>query len=206
MVIIEKFYASHDGEEFNDGPYDTREEAAHIAPHEGYGEYAPGITFQVGKAKNIEDVVVIKGWKILEDIHDQAREEVGEMVDDWLYDVPKAEEDDLSKMLTDTLIQWMEKYGRLATFCKITDITEHTHLCQTEEECEKYLDTYPDVPVKQPPAPKPEPTVEPIVEIPEPAKEEMIPTPEVECIQEIPESDVLDDEVIADRDPNIKTE
>lgn len=123
---MNKFYISVDSEYFNQGPYDTREEAVvemkkEIHSHD-CNEFYTGIL----KEHNLDDLLRDLNIDLLiENIQEKAAEDCGEQSEDWLSSISKEDETELKKRIQVVLKQWLIDTHNEPNFGFIDDVEEH---------------------------------------------------------------------------------
>lgn len=114
-----KYCYSLNEEDFT-GAYDSIEEA------KGAGEEAAieeeQDTYFVGQCREI--VPYISAWRILDQLQEDAYEEVGEPSENYLDNVKDEQKDELEKVLNEVLHQWFEKYNLKLDFYGVDNVEE----------------------------------------------------------------------------------
>lgn len=112
----DQFFGSTD----NDYNFSSSEEFGSIQEAVDYynNELEEGAEFFVGKGDRftVRELYDID-W-LLENMREQAQERAGEAADDYLYNMPKADMDELS----DLIAKWFDKKGYGPNFYGVTDI------------------------------------------------------------------------------------
>jgi hypothetical protein len=102
-----KWCISNDGELYNADDYDTKEDAIEGARRDY--EYT---NFYVAKVVNLEfdenDVIGL-AENAYESLSEQLYEEVGEVAENWDTSIPKEAFDELDQLLSNTVIEWVNK-------------------------------------------------------------------------------------------------
>lgn len=103
--------------------WDSEEEAVRDA--EGYLGLMLGQRFFVGRIEEVDLSKVIDPESILEGAAETVFEEVGEVSEKWLTNVPKEKVAQLGGFLSHTFRTWLSVNGFLPTFRKVTDVRQY---------------------------------------------------------------------------------
>ena len=112
--MADSWYLSRNEETFNDGPYDTREEAIAAAPDEGFD---PGESFWVGRA--VPAASFLSARNVVEMLNEHAYNEGPEGNDG--YEVSTEAQEDLDVVLK----LWANKHNIKPTWWGIDEVSHH---------------------------------------------------------------------------------
>jgi hypothetical protein len=117
-------YCLSSNEETFSGDYASREEAIAFAADELGVE--PGGLFWVGRS--VPYVVEVRKHtadRLVEQLAEDAYDEVGDVAEDWLRRVTDGQLTDLASRLDSVVEAWLEDYGHEPGFWRVEDVTEH---------------------------------------------------------------------------------
>jgi hypothetical protein len=100
-------------EEFH-GVYETKEEAIEEALDVIECDGDEQDVFWIAEA--LEPIISVNASQVLEYLRDESLSEYGEYVDDYLLDVNRVDEDELTDMLTKVFKNWSDKNGYKPNF------------------------------------------------------------------------------------------
>lgn len=111
-----------------EGEYNTKEEAIQAGKEffkyirERWGDYKDETHFSVGQIKSYTPHVCVDS--IIEHIAEDAYSEVGEIAEDYLYDIPRQQCDELEEMINQVVLSWMERTNNLPKFYMIENVED----------------------------------------------------------------------------------
>jgi hypothetical protein len=123
MKSTGKFSFSFDNESFGD-TFDSIEEALHDAKIQASFFDEPIKTVYIGEIWEFEPIV--DADSVIERIQNDAEDEAGECVDDYLEDVRIADELKLQEMLTETFNKWAKETGNEPKFFTVKEVQEYS--------------------------------------------------------------------------------
>lgn len=103
------------------GPCDSIEECVKEAVV--LGDYKDGNTIAVGLVeKYVPKYVDID--RLIEGLQEAAVDEVGEVAEDWLWDIKKEDRKVLDERVFNTVLEWLKEYKYEPTFYKVHPLAE----------------------------------------------------------------------------------
>jgi hypothetical protein len=112
------------------GPCDTIKECVEEALTE---DYSIDDTFAIGYIEEY-DIGLYYADRIIEDLQQDAYDEVGEVAEDWLDYVTKEEMDSLNEQISKVVLDWLEAVKEKPSFYKVRPFEE----CTLKEALEIY--------------------------------------------------------------------
>lgn len=118
---------------WNGGVHDSREEAIKEATKEalidGIEKFKVGVCEEVNYGIDVDD--------LLERINAVTYDDVGEVAEDYLYDVTRYHKEELEDKLNEVFYAWQEKHNYKPTFYTVVDeeIVEVEKVSKKIEEC-----------------------------------------------------------------------
>lgn len=121
---MNKFFVSTDGEMFDGGPFDTREEAVKKTREEIHGQDLIDGIFYTGQLSipHAEVIEMINTDSIIENLQENASDQYGETSEDWLSVVSVEQEKDLKNRIK----QWLLDNKLEPNFGAIVNVEEHS--------------------------------------------------------------------------------
>lgn len=118
------------------GPCDSAEECMKEAV--ALGDYKNGDTIAVGILERYVPSYVDTD-RLIEGLQEAAVDEMGEIADDWLWDISKEELGVLNERLLSTTLEWLKQYNLMPSFYKVHPLAEPVTI-NIETEDEKCID------------------------------------------------------------------
>lgn len=118
-----RYCFSSDGERF-DGDCDTREAALAQGISESSDHKRRPVAIHTGVAVPFDEWHVF-AENVLEQMQEQAYDEVGECSEGWLSDVTKEAHQELEDQLNAVVDAWLTKHGHTPHFFSVNDIEVH---------------------------------------------------------------------------------
>lgn len=103
------------------GPCDSIEEC--IKEAIALGDYKAGDTIAVGLVEKYVPKYVDTD-RLIEGLQEAAADEVGEVAEDWLWDIEKEDRKVLDERLLNTVLEWLKEYKYEPTFYKVHPLAE----------------------------------------------------------------------------------
>lgn len=103
------------------GPCDSIKECMEDAV--AIGDYKNGDTIAVGIIEKYMPTYV-ETDRLIEGLQEAATDEVGEVAEDWLWDIEKEDLKVLNERLLNTMLEWMKEYKYMPSFYKVHPLAE----------------------------------------------------------------------------------
>lgn len=114
-------YNFNDNEIWTGEEFDTKEEAIEEGRMEIQEEGFDNESFEIGQIAEVSVSGVDVDF-ILENVAENTTNEVGEVGEDYLYDVTKEDRDELEEKLNEVLFAWIKEHKYEPSFFKIENI------------------------------------------------------------------------------------
>lgn len=103
------------------GEFDSIEEAIAEAKEDCCGD-----EFEVFIGENGEFKPSVDGERCMDMLREQAADECGECSDNYLYEIPKGAEKELTDVLTEAFNKWAKKHGQEPNFYPVNNVKKYS--------------------------------------------------------------------------------